>query len=580
MEVEEEQRLVDEEARSFQNRPLHIIVTASATPSIQDLPLSLGSWAGEELLSLVVQEAVLRKLVDVTDYIKSSIINVFPHPFEELQRESSRQKYHRTCRRFIYYVFRAHLVTRSYGLSLYEIFGLQLSRDQIRMIYFIYNTAAELDAQDATAFAILAENMFQLLAMFWTDISKNGRMEACALVHFTGVLGIHSTELAYRTAYAFTPLLSSLIWIRRLLLLEYALPLQPYSYLKLPWPARGQYPDQVSRLVSQIHPKYIRKGCFSPLGYMCERMHHARTIANREGPRTNISWSADLQVLSVADQEISMPGFRQAAHLAVARTEQRARELMLGLWPDVDLTKIKDSLVTHRPGHSFLSEPENQLQMSFKLLSRKAFSKDGGFSLKGPGRKRAIQYLKDRDELVRYMFGAIHIPSGMPARGEELRVIRWADTIAAPRNIFVLQGRMILVFSYNKATTVSNKSFYIVLFHYLTHIRPFSDFLARQLQLTLAFSTNPHLFTLHDTATGCFSSNACLKSLQLSTQGFAISIVKKHLPTIIASFDPNTPSEYATHTIQTHSRSYALEDAYLAKLQPNLIDRYYQSSLL
>ncbi|KAH9203154.1 hypothetical protein DL95DRAFT_506960 [Leptodontidium sp. 2 PMI_412] len=316
-------------------------------------------------------------------------------------------------------------------------------------------------------------------------------------------------------AYAFTPLLSSLIWIGRLLLLEYALPLQPYSYLKLPWPARAQYPDQVSRLVGQIHPKYMRKGCFSPLGYMCERMHHARTIANREGPRTNISWSADLQVLSIADQEISMPGLRQAAHLAVARTEQRARELMLGLWPDVDLTKIKDSLVTHRPGHSFLSEPENQLQMSFKVLSRRAFSKNGGFSLKGPGRKRAIQYLKDRDELVKHMFGAIHIPSGMPARGEELRVIRWADTIAAPRNIFVLQGRMILVFSYNKATTVSNKSFYIVrfpcpvisqiLFHYLTHIRPFSDFLARQLQLTLASSTNPHLFTLHDTATGCFS---------------------------------------------------------------------------
>ncbi|KAH6689940.1 hypothetical protein BKA61DRAFT_742747 [Leptodontidium sp. MPI-SDFR-AT-0119] len=392
MEVEEEQRLVDEEVGSaeqtlelehdentewlrtsewprwFQNRPLHIIAAASATPSIQDLPLSLGSWAGEELVSPAVQEAVLRKLVGVTDHvlqrceetlrstprslrcwIKSSTTDVFPRPFEELQRESSRQKYHRTCRRFVCYVFRVHLVTRAYGLSLYEIFGLQLSRDQIRMMDFMYNTAAELDAQDATAFAMLAENMFQLLAMFWTDISKNGKMEACALVHFTGVLGIHSTELAYRTAYAFTPLLSSLIWIGRLLLLEYALPLQPYSYLKLPWPARAQYPDQVSRLVGQIHPKYMRKGCFSPLGYMCERMHHARTIANREGPRTNISWSADLQVLSIADQEISMPGLRQAAHLAVARTEQRARELMLGLWPDVDLTKIKDSLVTHRP---------------------------------------------------------------------------------------------------------------------------------------------------------------------------------------------------------------------------------------
>lgn len=194
----------------------------------------------------------------------------------------------------------------------------------------------------------------------------------------------------------------------------------------------------------------------------------------------------------------------------------------------------------------------------------------------------------------------------MPGRGEEIRTIRWADTIAAQRNIFIKQGRIFL------ATTVSNKSFYIVrfpcpiltrvLFNYVTWIRPFSDFLAHQLQLTTTSSTNPHLFTLHDTETGCFSSNACLKSLQLSTQGcrfeftiklyrqVAISVVKKHIPSMIASFDPNAPSEYATflrmlafqtgHTAQTQSRSYALDDNYPAKLQSELIDRYYHCSLL
>jgi hypothetical protein len=34
------------------------------------------------------------------------------------------------------------------------------------------------------------------------------------------------------------------------------------------------------------------------------------------------------------------------------------------------------------------------------------------------------------------------------------------------------------------------------------------------------------------------------------------------------------------HIIQTHSRSYALDNAYPAKLQSDLIDRYYQSSLM
>lgn len=617
--------------RWFQNRPLHIISAASKIPSVQNTAYAIGQWAGEELISPAVQETTLRRLMAATDsvlqrceetlqstprslrcWIKSSNPSVSPRPFETPQRKQSRRRYCSYWKRFLCYIFRAHLISRAYGLKMQEIFGLQLSRPQIQMVEFVYTAAAELNDDDAAAFAILKENMFQLFAMFWTDISRDGRMETCALVHFTGVLGIHPQELAYRTAYAFTPALSALIWIGRLILLEYALPLQAYSYLKLPWPTRTQYPDQVQRLRDQIHPKYMRRGCFSPLGYMCERMHHARTIANREGPRTNISWSADLQVLSIADQTISLSQLRQAAHLAVARTEGRAKKLMLGSWPKVDLSKIKDSLVTHRPGHSFLSESENQLQMSFKFLSRQAFSKEGGFSLMGPGRQRAVQYLRDRDDFIKHLFGAIHIPSGMPARSEELRMVRWADTTAVSRNIFVHQGRLILIFSYNKATTVSSKSFYIVrfpcriiehvLFLYLTYIRPFCDFLARQLQLLIAPSTNPHLFTLHDSEKGCFSTTACLRSLQLSTRDcgvqlsiqlyrqVVISVVKKHISSLIVPFNPDAPTEYAAflktlayqtgHTIQTHSRSYALEENYPGKLQSDLIERYYQSSLL
>ncbi|KFZ25502.1 hypothetical protein V502_00026, partial [Pseudogymnoascus sp. VKM F-4520 (FW-2644)] len=466
MEAEEESRLVQEELEStaqefefeqdentewlrtsewpqwFRNRPLHVIVAASKAPSTQVTAYSLGNWAGEELISPASQEAVLRRLTSLTEHalqrceetlqstprslrcwVKSSTASSFPRPFETVQQSKTRKRYYQYWNRFLCYIFRAHLISRAYGMKMQEVFGLELSNPQTKMIDFVYAAATGLDSHDIGAFNVLTENMFQLFAMFWTDISKDGRMETFALVHFTGVLGIHPRELAYQTAYGFTPTLSAMAWIGRLILLEYALPLKAYSRLKFPWPSRTQYPDQVQRLRDQIHPKYMRKGCFSPLGYICERIHHARTIANREGPRTNISWSPDMQVLSIAGQEISMPDLRQAAHLAVARSEQRARQLMLGLWPNVDLSKIKDSLVTHRPGHSFLSEPENELQMSFKLLSRRAFSKEGGFSLRGPGRKRAVQYLNDRDDLVKHMYGGVHIPSGMPARADDVSLL-------------------------------------------------------------------------------------------------------------------------------------------------------------
>ena len=90
----------------------------------------------------------------------------------------------------------------------------------------------------------LKEHLLQLFVMFWTELSKDGDMGKGALVHFTRVLGIHPQELTFRTAYAYTPFLSALIWIGRLILLEYALPLRAYMYLKVPWPAKTTYCDQ------------------------------------------------------------------------------------------------------------------------------------------------------------------------------------------------------------------------------------------------------------------------------------------------------------------------------------------------
>ena len=155
--------------------------------------------------------------------------------------------------------------------------------------------------------------------------------------------------------------------------------------------------------------------------------------------------------------------FRQTIHHLLARTQQEARKLMFDWWPDVRLQDLRDDLTKHQPGYSFLQDPHNELQSSFKYLSRRAFRADeGGFALQGDGRKRVLAYLKRRDRFVRLLFGGIHLTSGMPARGEELRIIRWADTAAVPRNIFIYKTRIMLVFSYNKASTRSNNSFYIV----------------------------------------------------------------------------------------------------------------------
>ncbi|KAF2158351.1 hypothetical protein M409DRAFT_34156, partial [Zasmidium cellare ATCC 36951] len=218
------------------------------------------------------------------------------------------------------------------------------------------------------------EMLFQLFVTFWTDCPSDGDLDATAIARFSGVLGIRPSEHAFRTGYDYTPYLSALIWVGRLVLLEYAMPLRGYSSLPVPWPSREAYPDISGRLCTQIRPKYLQRGSLSPLGYLIERLQHGRAIAKREGPRTNISWSPDGQTLSIGQADITIPQFRLALHGVITRVQQQLEDLLLGWWPDVQLQDIHDDMSNRRPGYSFVSEPMNNLQSSFRVLSRRAFS--------------------------------------------------------------------------------------------------------------------------------------------------------------------------------------------------------------
>lgn len=50
-------------------------------------------------------------------------------------------------------------------------------------------------------------------------------MQYNVIIHYSGVLEIHPTELSFHRVYDYTPYLSALIWLSRLILLEFSLSL-------------------------------------------------------------------------------------------------------------------------------------------------------------------------------------------------------------------------------------------------------------------------------------------------------------------------------------------------------------------
>jgi hypothetical protein len=142
----------------------------------------------------------------------------------------------------------------------------------------------------------LAERLFQLSCAFWADVSTTGVTSHLPLVYFSGILGIRREGLVFRTAYLYTTYLAGLVYVGRLLMLEYALPQQ--AYVTLGWPSRSARPDQLRRL-QLVRKRYLCRGGSHPMARILELLYEGCTIAKREGARSNISWSVDGQVLQL-----------------------------------------------------------------------------------------------------------------------------------------------------------------------------------------------------------------------------------------------------------------------------------------
>ncbi|KAF2626977.1 hypothetical protein BU25DRAFT_342016 [Macroventuria anomochaeta] len=158
--------------------------------------------------------------------LRSWTPSFLPYPFELPQREQTRRRYYSIHERCLCYIFRVLVLSRTIKEHTNDISGLQLTPAQIAMMNHIWDHLS-IVSQQADRGVLLQpsldgvhENLFQLLVMFWIDLSHDGNMSRSAIMNFSGVLGIHPTELCFRKPYDYTPFISALLWVGRLIILE------------------------------------------------------------------------------------------------------------------------------------------------------------------------------------------------------------------------------------------------------------------------------------------------------------------------------------------------------------------------
>ncbi|KAF9728636.1 hypothetical protein PMIN01_13464 [Paraphaeosphaeria minitans] len=122
-------------------------------------------------------------------------------------------------------------------------------------------TMGKMSEEILDAAAELLQLLFELCITFMTEEFRDGQASSSTLVYYSGVLALRGTGETFRSAKLFTPILSSLIYIQRLLFLEYALPYKAYSRIGLE--RRPRY-GQLERS-NAVRLKYMVEGAMYPL---------------------------------------------------------------------------------------------------------------------------------------------------------------------------------------------------------------------------------------------------------------------------------------------------------------------------
>ncbi|KAJ0133225.1 hypothetical protein HZ326_23692, partial [Fusarium oxysporum f. sp. albedinis] len=185
------------------------------------------------------------------------------------------------------------------------------------------------------------EFLFGLIMAFCTEEVRDGRPDSTLLVYYSGVLGFSADLTGFLPARSYTSNLAALIYIQRLLFLEYALPTQGYPRLGI---ARRPRTGQIAHL-QNVRQEYLVLGSQSPFEELFYLLAFGRAIAGSETPAFLLKWSDDGQILSYRDDiAVHMEQFRRLPKVLLARAEALCEQLMYGWKPPCDLSSVKDDM--------------------------------------------------------------------------------------------------------------------------------------------------------------------------------------------------------------------------------------------
>ena len=453
----------------------------------------------------------------------------------------------------------------------------------------------------------LRELVFQLSVTFSTASFTEGQPSSSLLVYFSGILGFSADAQNFLPARKFTPHLSALIYIQRLLFLEYALPYRAYPHIGIARRSRFRQHQHFET----IRLRYMTTGSPSALEELQSLRDFGRVMSRTDAPSFLLRWSDDGQVIWHGDRfSLTMKRYRGLARHFLAKAEALSNSLMFDLRPNIDLISLKDDMMNAHSGFSFVQHPQNGLADAYLELSSKACTtRRGGLFKDGRWDWGAIfQYEKQADTLVEMLAGGLHTACGQSPRASELLGLECTNGSSTVRGICAWNGFLIYVIRHHKAKRSTNREFNVVrflpvqlghsMYKYLVYIRPFLDMLHRERTSSHTVQTSTLLFHAGNAFNKPWPSSRLTAILKKATgevwghsvtsqlfRQLSIGITEKHVKEIhkpFNRFDDKGPEAdlnvvfawQSGHRPLQRGTTYGLDGAFPNQMQPALLRAY------
>jgi len=608
--------------------------TATATATDPELARLSQSW--ERILQRSL--ATLAAVGNYKDILKwwASPKNeaASQRPFE-LPEKKTISRYSQTFARLLCYVMRA--APKELGEE--SETGVTFSDEQWACIQDVREILQQPEAEaEAEAVAVDDETLdsllMELIISLLTQETSQLPLYESPVMHYLAIRGVNPQTQRFYPSFQYTPILAHMIWMIRLLVLEVAVSEQGWPKLGLKSRKQiGAVAGAVAARIQEFRKSYLYEGSFSPASSILSQLAFGQAQNRVQSSEANIYWSDDRQTVFYDGKGVAIAKVQAMCQALTTELEGLLYELLFrqSVTP-VPLPQLVDSMGTaqrfQQKGYSFLDHPDNKRwKVGWEFLwermlkaDRKLIKSSGSGS--GSGQEKWAEqpckaYLAREKQFLLKLMVAMHIQGGQPARSPEIGSIKVRNSATSSRNLFVINGRVAVVTTYDKSRKRRGKTEYVfrcfpdqlsqIIAQYLVYVLPFTrvvqktkgDFLFAvereepwiqdQLSAAVAVATAKHLG---------------VRLTVSSWRHIAIAIGDEHLrkasriwrqrlededednEAVAGESDSEVEQSLfehilvrqSAHSRQTAAGHYAIDGAFLNRLGPDLVSAYSQAS--